>query len=182
MHPISYLFLLKLTHPPRIHDLLPYTLSTLLCNSNVAPSSSSFCFRFPDFFSLPRRCITCNVYPIFTLTGHGDDNGPVATLLDFKHLRTRTCSNFPLLNQMQRSVATDCYLSNLLLCCFLFVDAHIRTLTLPSAFPHGRGLYCTVDARHCIILAFIPAVNTTKVSGPCRCYNLLAEFYEVICP
>ena len=39
-----------------------------------------------------------------------------------------------------------------------------------------------VHSMYCLIIAFIPAVNTTKISGPCCCYYVGAELNVVVCP
>ena len=39
-----------------------------------------------------------------------------------------------------------------------------------------------MDARYCLVIVFIPALNTVNVSGPCHCYNVGAEFYMFIDP
>ena len=54
---------------------------------------------------------------------------------------------------------------------FLFGDRQIRELMLPrhsltALVMHGAA----VHSMYCLIIAFIPAVNTTKISGPCCCY------------
>ena len=66
---------------------------------------------------------------------------------------------------------------------FLFGDRHIRELRFPrhsitTLVVHGAA----VHAMHCLIIAFIPAVNSTKISGPCRCYYVGAELYVVVYP
>ena len=66
---------------------------------------------------------------------------------------------------------------------FLFGDRHIRELILPrhsltALVIHGAA----VHLMYCLIIAFIPAVITTKISGPCCCYYVEAEFYVVVCP
>ena len=62
---------------------------------------------------------------------------------------------------------------------FLFGDRQIRELMLPrhsltALVMHGAA----VHSIYCLIIAFIPAVNTTKISGPC-CYYVGAAFYVV---
>ena len=66
---------------------------------------------------------------------------------------------------------------------FLFGDRQIRELMLPrhsltALVMHGAA----VHSMYCLIIAFIPAVNTTKISEPCCCYYVGAEFYVVVCP
>ena len=61
--------------------------------------------------------------------------------------------------------------------CFLFADRHIHKLTPPSEFPHDPAA-----VGYYYYFAFIPAVNTTKVSDRCHCYNVGTEFYVVIGP
>ena len=66
---------------------------------------------------------------------------------------------------------------------FLFGDWQIRELMIPqhsltALVMHGAA----VHSMYCLIIAFIPAVNTTKISGPCCCYYVGAEFYVVVCP
>ena len=66
---------------------------------------------------------------------------------------------------------------------FLFGDRQIRELMLPRHSLTALVMHCAaVHSRYCIIIAFIPAVNTTKISGPCCCYSMGAEFYVVVCP
>ena len=53
---------------------------------------------------------------------------------------------------------------------FLSGDRQIRELmlhrhSLPVLVMHGAA----VHSMYCLIIAFIPAVNTTKISGPCCC-------------
>ena len=45
-------------------------------------------------------------------------------------------------------------------------------------FIHGAA----VHSIYCLIIVFIPAVNTTNISGPCLCYNVGAEFYAMVRP
>ena len=66
---------------------------------------------------------------------------------------------------------------------FLFGDRHIRELMLPrhsltALVMHGAA----VHSMYCLIIAFIPAVNTTKILGQCCCYYVGAAFYVVFCP
>ena len=54
---------------------------------------------------------------------------------------------------------------------FLFGDREIRELMLPrhsltALVMHGAA----VHSMYCLIIALIPAVNTTKISRPCCCY------------
>ena len=65
---------------------------------------------------------------------------------------------------------------------FLFGDRQIRELVLPrhsltALVMHGAAVHSMY-----FIIAFIPAVNTTNISGPCCCYYVGAEFYVVFCP
>ena len=66
---------------------------------------------------------------------------------------------------------------------FLFGDRQIRELMLPrhsltALVMHGAA----VHSMYCLIIAFIPAVNTTKILEPCCCYYVETEFYVVVCP
>ena len=66
---------------------------------------------------------------------------------------------------------------------FLFSDRHIRELMLPrhsltALVMHGAA----VHSMYCLIIAFIPAVNTTNISGPFCCCYVGAVFYVVVCP
>ena len=66
---------------------------------------------------------------------------------------------------------------------FLFGDRQIRELMLPrrsltALVMHGAA----VHSMYCLIIAFIPAVDTTKISGPCCRYYVGAKFYVVVCP
>ena len=68
---------------------------------------------------------------------------------------------------------------------FLFGDRQIRELMLPRHSLTGLVMHgAAVHSMYCLIIAFIPAVNTitTKISGPCCCYYVGAEFYVVVCP
>ena len=63
---------------------------------------------------------------------------------------------------------------------FLFGDRQIRELMLPRhsltvVVMHGAA----VHSMYCLIIAFIPAVNTTKILGPCRCYNVGAGSVQI---
>ena len=65
----------------------------------------------------------------------------------------------------------------------LLGDPQIRELMLPrhsltALVMHGAA----VHSMYCLMVAFIPAVNTTKISGPYCCYNVGAELYVVVCP
>ena len=66
---------------------------------------------------------------------------------------------------------------------FLFGDRHVHALRLPrhslaALVMHGAA----VHSIYCLIIPFIPAVNTTKISDHCRCYYVGADFYVVVCP
>ena len=66
---------------------------------------------------------------------------------------------------------------------FLLGDGQICELmlhrdSLTALVMHGAA----VHSMYCLIIAFIPAVNTTNISGPCCCYYVGAEFYVVVCP
>ena len=66
---------------------------------------------------------------------------------------------------------------------FLFGDRHIHELMLPrhsltALVMHGAA----VHSMYCLIIAYIPMVNTTNISGPFCCYYVGAEFYVVVCP
>ena len=66
---------------------------------------------------------------------------------------------------------------------FLFGDRQIRELMLPrhsltALVMHGAA----VHSMYCLIIAFIPVVNTTNILGSCCCYYVGAEFYVVVCP
>ena len=59
---------------------------------------------------------------------------------------------------------------------FPFGDQQIRELMLPrhsltALVMHGAA----VHSIYCLIIAFIPAVNNTNISGPCCCYYVGAE-------
>ena len=65
---------------------------------------------------------------------------------------------------------------------FLFGDRPIRELMIPrhsltALVMHGA----VVHSMYCLIIAFIPTVDTTNISGPCCCYYVGAEFYVVVC-
>ena len=68
----------------------------------------------------------------------------------------------------------------------LFGDRQIRELMLPRHSLTGLVMHgAAVHSMYCLIIAknaFIPTVNTTKISGPCCCYYVGAEFYVVVCP
>ncbi len=66
---------------------------------------------------------------------------------------------------------------------FLFGDRQIRELMLPRHSLTALVMNgAAVHSMYCLIIAFIPAVNPTKMSGPCCCYYVWAEFYVVVCP
>ncbi len=49
---------------------------------------------------------------------------------------------------------------------FLFGDRQIRELMLPRHSLTALVMHCAaVHSMYCLIIAFIPAVNTTKISG-----------------
>ena len=66
---------------------------------------------------------------------------------------------------------------------FLFGDRQIRELMLPRHSLTALVMNgAAVHSMYCLIIELIPAVNTTKISGPCCCYYVEAEFYVVVCP
>ena len=57
---------------------------------------------------------------------------------------------------------------------------HIEYILLNSFRKAKKGF--TAGFHVPLIIAFIPAVNTTKISGRCHCYDVGAELCVVVCP